>query len=198
MPDHGHSDPPFWINDKDDKGQPLDGEVLAAAKRIWPRALVLTRSILHDASRSAETLEATAAAVSRALRRRPTESAVRDVDAYLLYSFTRSLYRISARERRLQPVQNPDILANLTLERSRPRSEIESEIEVQELLSYMDNATRRMFMLRLEGYSWKHIAQQLGFKDRHSAEVQFNKGCRAARTRMMRASLTRSDRRDRS
>jgi hypothetical protein len=198
MPDHGHSDPPFWINDKDDKGQPLDGEVLAAAKRIWPRALALTRSILHDASRSAEILEATAAAVSRAVRRRPTEPAVRDIDAYLVYSFIRSLHRISAREGRLQPVQDPDILAYLTPGSNRPPSEIESEIEVQELLSYMDNTTRRMFALRLEGYPWKHIAQQLGFKDRHSAEVQFNKGCRAARTRMMRASLTRADRRDRS
>jgi hypothetical protein len=198
MPDHGHSDPPFWINDKDDKGQPLDADVVAAAKRIWCRALALTRFRLHDVSRSAEILELTAAAVSRALRRRPIEPAVRDIDAYLLYAFIRRLHRVSARERRLQPVSNPDTLTYSKPEAGRLLSEVESSIQVQELLSYMDSATRRMATLRMEGYPWKHIAQKLGFKDRHSAEVQFNKGCRAARLRMTRASSTRADRRDRS
>ena len=68
MPEHGRSDPPFWINDKDERGQPLDAEVIGAAERIWARVVMLTRSRLHDVSRSAEILEATAAAVSRALR----------------------------------------------------------------------------------------------------------------------------------
>ena len=44
MPEHGRSDPPFWINDKDERGQPLDAEVLGAAERIWARVVVLTRS----------------------------------------------------------------------------------------------------------------------------------------------------------
>ena len=58
MPEHGRSDPPFWINDKDERGQPLNAEVLGAAERIWARVVVLTRSRLHDVSRAAEILEA--------------------------------------------------------------------------------------------------------------------------------------------
>lgn len=77
---------------------------------------------------------------------------MRDIDAYLLYSFIRRLHRVSARERRLQPVNNPDILSYSTPETGRPLSEVESQIQVQELLSYMDSTTRRMFTLRLEGY----------------------------------------------
>ena len=187
MPEHGRSDPPFWINDKDERGQPLDAEVLGAAQRIWARVVVLTRSRLHDVSRSAEILEATAAAVSRALRRRPTESAVRDIDAYLLYAFIRRLHKIAAKESRLQSGHSSHILAYFA-DRTGPRPpEVDAEVQLRELLSYMDFRTRRMFALRCEGYSWKQIAEQLDFKSGHSAEVQFNKGSRAARVRLMRA-----------
>jgi len=187
MPEHGRSDPPFWINDKDERGQPLDAEVLRAAERIWARVVVLTRSRLHDVSRSAEILEATAAAVSRALRRRPAESAVRDIDAYLLYAFIRRLHKIAAKESRLQSGHSPHMLAYFAARTGPQVSESDAEIQLRELLSYMDFRTRRMFALRCEGYSWKQIAEQLDFKSGHSAEVQFNKGSRAARMRLMRA-----------
>ena len=187
MPEHGRSDPPFWINDKDERGQPLDAEVLGAAERIWARVVVLTRSGLHDVSRSAEILEATAAAVSRALRRRSAEPAVRDIDAYLLYAFIRRLHKIAAKESRLQSGHSSEILASFAARTGPQPSEVDAEIQLRELLSYMDFRTRGMFALRCEGYSWKQIAEQLDFKSGHSAEVQFSKGLQAARMRLMRA-----------
>ena len=187
MPEHGRSDPPFWINDKDERGQPLDAEVLGAAERIWARVVVLTRSRLHDVSRAAEILEATAAAVSRALRRRSAEPAVRDIDAYLMYAFIRRLHKIAAKESRLQSGHSSHMLTYLAAQTGPPPSEVVAEIQLRELLSYMDFRTRGMFALRCEGYSWKQIAEQLDFKSGHSAEVQFNKGSRAARMRLMRA-----------
>ena len=188
MPEHGRSDPPFWINDKDERGQPLDAEVLCAAERIWAQVVVLTRSRLHDVSRSAEILEATAAAVSRALRRRSAEPAVRDIDAYLLYAFIRRLHKIAAKESRLESGHSSHMLAHFAARTGPQSSEVDAEIQLRELLSYMDFRTRGMFALRCEGYSWKQIAEQLDFKNGHSAEVQFNKGSRAARIRLMRAS----------
>ena len=188
MPDHDHPEPPFWISDKDERGQPLHAEVLAAAGRIWRRVLALTRFSLNDVSRAAEILEAIAAAVSRALRRRRAEPAVRDVDSYLLYAFARRLHKIAVKERRFQSGHSSDMLAHLAAATGRTLQDLEAEIQVQELMSFMDDNTRRMFSLRLQGYSWKEIAQRLGFKSRHSAEVQFNKGCRAARQRMTRVS----------
>jgi hypothetical protein len=187
MPEHGRSDPPFWINDKDERGQPLDAEVLGAAERIWARVVVLTRSGLHDVSRSAEILEATAAAVSRALRRRSAEPAVRDIDAYLLYAFIRRLHKIAAKESRLESGHSTHMLAHFAARTGPQSSEVDAEIQLRELLSYMDFRTRGMFALRCEGYSWKQIAEQLDFKSGHSAEVQFNKVSRAARMRLMRA-----------
>jgi len=187
MPEHGRSDPPFWINDKDERGQPLDAEVLGAAERIWARVVVLTRSRLHDVSRAAEILEATAAAVSRALRRRSAEPAVRDIDAYLLYAFIRRLHKIAAKESRLQSGHSSEMLASFAARTGPQPSEVDAEIQLRELLSYMDFRTRGMFALRCEGYSWKQIAEQLDFKSGHSAEVQFNKGLQAARMRLMRA-----------
>lgn len=187
MPEHGRPDPPFWINDKDERGQPLDAEVLGAAERIWARVVVLTRSRLHDVSRSAEILEATVAAVSRALRRQSAEPAVRDIDAYLLYAFIRRLHKIAAKESRLQSGHGSDMLEYFAARTGPQPSEADAEIQLRELLSYMDFRTRRMFALRCEGYSWKQIAEQLDFKTGHSAEVQFNKGSRVARIRLMRA-----------
>lgn len=188
MPDHEHSEPPFWISGKDQRGQPLHAEVLAAAERIWPRVLALTRFSLNDVSRAAEILEKIAAAVSRALWRRRSDPAVRDVDSYLLYAFARKLHKIAVKERRLQSGHSSDMLAYLAEATGRTLQDLEAEIQMRELMSFMDDRTRRMFSLRLQGYSWKEIAQRLGLKNRHSAEVQFNKGCRAARQRMTRGS----------
>jgi hypothetical protein len=197
MPEYGRSDPPFWINDKDERGQPLDAEVLRAAERIWARVVVLTRSRLREVSRSAEILEATAIAVSRALCRRPAEP-VHDIDAYLLYAFIRRLHKIAAKESRLQSGHSSHMLAYFAARTGPQPSGVDAEIQLRELLSYMDFRTRRMFALRCEGYSWKQIAEQLDFKSGHSAEVQFNKGSRAARVRLMRAlSLGRPDSRGR-
>ena len=198
MPDSETPFPPFWINDKDERGQPLDAEVLGAAERIWARVVVLTRSRLHDVSRSAEILEATAAAVSRALRRRSAEPAVRDIDAYLLYAFIRRLHKIAAKESRLESGHSTHMLAHFAARTGPQSSEVDAEIQLRELLSYMDFRTRGMFALRCEGYSWKQIAERLDFKSGHSAEVQFNKGSRAARMRLMRAlSSARPDSRGR-
>ena len=40
--------------------------------------------------------------------------------------------------------------------------DVEAEIRMQEFMSFMDDNTRRMFSLRLQGYSWKEIARRLG------------------------------------
>jgi len=188
MEDWKRSNAPFWIRDKDDFGRPVDPDVLSAAERIWERVLYLAESKLKDRTRAAEVLELTALAVSRALRRRGREP-IRDLDAYLYWACSRRFERIAAKESRVQFAHEP---GHLELIAANPADcwvdEFYDEVQLKELLSCMDPRTRRLFALRCQGYSWPETAEQMGYLNGHSAEVQFWKGVRAARRRLSRRS----------
>jgi len=48
----------------------------------------------------------------------------------------------------------------------------------------MDEKTRRLFALRVLGYSWAEIGQRFGITA-HNAEVQFSYGIKKARKRLL-------------
>ena len=61
MPEHGRSDPPFWINDRDHHGRPLDPRVIEATRAIaarFPDIRVLILSAYDDDSYVFPLLEA--------------------------------------------------------------------------------------------------------------------------------------------
>lgn len=129
-------------------------------------------------------LESTAAAVSRAVRR-PRARPVRDMEAYLLWSCVRRITRIAARESREQP--NHALLNSAAAsDRGACQSELEQKLSLRDALCFMDDRTRELFAMRCERYSWKEIADGLGYSNAHSAEVQYFKGLRAARQRLNR------------
>jgi hypothetical protein len=186
------SNPPFWIRDKDDFGRPLDPDVLSAALRIWERVLSLTESKLNDRTRAAEVLELTALAVSRAIRRRDRKP-IRDLDAYLYWACLRRLDRIAVKESRVQFGHDP---GRLELMAARAADcwvdEFPGEFQLKELLSCMDARTLRFLACRCQGYSRQETAEQTGYVNAHSAEVQFCKGVKAAQRRLSRRLPPRS------
>jgi len=183
MEEWKRSNPPFWIRDKDDFGRPLNPDVLSAAERIWERVLYLAESKLNDRTRAAEVLELTVLAVSRALRRRGREP-VRDLDAYLYWACSRRFDRIATKESRVQFGHDPGHLELIAANAVDCWvDEFHDEFQLEELLSCMDARTRRLFAQRCQGYSWQETAEQMGYLNGHSAEVQFWKGVGAARRR---------------
>jgi hypothetical protein len=185
MEEWKRSNPPFWIRDKDDFGRSVNPDVLSAAERLWERVLYLAESKLNDLTRAAEVLEIAALAVSRTLRRRGRE-AVRDLDAYLYWACLRRFDRIAAKESRVQCGHEPGRLELIAANAVDCRlGEFYDELRLKELLSCMDSRTRRLFALRCQGYSWPETAEQMGYLNGHSAEVQFWKGVGAARRRLL-------------
>lgn len=182
--------PPFWINDRDHHGRPLEPRVFEAARTIWDRILREVSFKLKDPGRGPEIIEATAAAVSRALRR-ASRDPIRDVESYLAWACVRRINRIAVRESREQGGHATESLEFLAVNSAGNREDrLLDELRMKELLSNMDHGTREIFAMRVEGYSWKEIARRRGYANAHSAEVQFGKGLKAAK-----ASLERRSRR---
>ena len=47
--------------------------------------------------------------------------------------------------------------------------------QLEVLRACMDQACRNMYDLRVLEYDWRFIAKSMGYKDAHTAEVQFRK-----------------------
>lgn len=188
MPDTETPFPPFWINDRDRHGRPLEPMVIEAARAIWERACRGVAQKLKDPGRASEIIEATAAAVSRRLQR-PGRDPIRDMEAYLLWACVRRINRIALRERSEQSGHETRTLEMLAANAAGRRTEdLAEELYVKEVLALVDPGTRELFTLRVAGYSWGEIARMRNYATPHSAEVQFGKKWNAARERLERMS----------
>ncbi len=192
MPDTETPFPPFWINDRDHHGRPLEPRVIEAACAIWERACRAVILRLKDPGRAPEIIEAAAAAVSRRLQR-PGRDTIRDLEAYLAWACIRRIDRIAARESKEQTGHETGALELLAASTSeRRQNDPADELYVKEVLSVLDPDTRELFMMRVAGYSWGEIAEMRGYANSHSAEVQFGKKWKAAKERLERSSRRRA------
>lgn len=180
MQKHKSAHPPLWISDTDRKGNPVNRRVIEAAHRIWVRVLNHLERHGQDVAPAAEILEATCHSVSRAVGRKPATNPVRNLDAYVLWAFLRNYGRRMAKEQRIQYVDSVEAL-------EKPDdswvSMLEDDIQLKQLLGYLDPRTREMLLGRMSGRSWAEIGE--GFRiSAHNAEVQFANGVKKARRRL--------------
>lgn len=176
--------PPLWISEADERGNQVGSEVIAAAHRIWVRALRYVRGQTGDLTSSAEILEATCHCVSRALRRKAPDRTIHNVDAYLYWAFVRRFNRTLAKEAKIQYVGFVE-----TFPHSDPRSmsrfspPADQRIEAMQLLGYLSPNVRTMMIRRHRGESWAEIGRDQGIKG-HAAEMQFARAIKRARERL--------------
>jgi hypothetical protein len=183
--------PQFWINDKDHHGRPLDARVVEAARVSWERVLRYARTKLKDPLEGPQIIERTARTVSRAISRR--DSHIRDLVAYFVWACNREINRAAVRERREESGHAADQLDRFSLRNAGSAlAGFLDEIQLEQLLYYLDDPSRTMFAMRCEGYSWGQIAARLGYANGHSAEVQYGKGLAVARRRVRQRSQGRS------
>jgi DNA-directed RNA polymerase specialized sigma24 family protein len=167
------------INSVDQYGRAIAPEVLTAAHDIRRRALRLAEKELGDPATAASILEQTAALVSRALYgsssvvRNPS---VKNLQGYLFRAVVRRIDRLKLKE--LPTISRSE--AALQRHAYNPSSSLESLLLTNELLAKADNFTRRVFQLRVEGYSWKEIGPTFGI-DAHAAESRYSQGLKRIR-----------------
>lgn len=143
------------------------------------------RARLKDPDEGPQIIERTALTVSRVICRED-HPPVKDLVAYFIWACVREINRLAARERREQAGHAAEQLERIGA--GDARSWLDSlldDLELEQLLYYLDEPIRTMFAMRCEGYSWNEVAKRLGYANGHSAEVQYGKGLADARRRLL-------------
>jgi RNA polymerase sigma factor (sigma-70 family) len=181
---------------KGDSPQPIDEELLAAAREAWPRVLAHARRELADkglgpdkTTLAADVWEGVLRSVSRTFqRRRDDRTAVSDLQSYLIGIFHHRFNRVLKKERRrldtIEFVPSTVELEKLAGARDTQWvSDLEGAITVKQVISHMDEWTRRVWSARQYGYSWKEISRRLGLSEQQT-KMRFRRGLEKTRDRV--------------
>jgi len=187
------SNPQVRIWPRDKSGNAIEQDLVDAAERNWARIEAYAKRHEQDSARTANLLEATLLALSRAWKTngrlmRP----IRNLDNYLYSAFIRRLNRQLAKEPKIETVGSIQDLDFVSAIRTKVApSHIEQELLVKEVMTFLDERPREIFSLRNAGYSWRDIAGILKTTN-NNAEVRFNKGIQRARDRVMKRKDSRN------
>ena len=168
----------FLLNAVDRHGRTIDPAVLTVAREIGPRAVAYADRLLVDTALALDLFEEAAAAVSKALQRKPAEAPpVRDLAAYLYRTFLRKLNLARSRSSRIET----SLRNRVRTESSAPQS-LQPEISLlfDEVMASYDKVTQQIIYRRLEGFAWKEIATEFGIRP-HAAEMRFSRALARAR-----------------
>src|SRR5436309_3689452 len=179
----------FGIKDRPD-GPPLpvDEDLLAAARKAWPRVLAHVRAELFDRELGPERTALAAEVWDRVLRsvaktrlrnanHRPPIS---DLESYLIGVFHHRFNRLLRQEQRR--VETIELVASaLDLERFEAAldtgwaEQLERAIAARQITDRMDGWTKKVWEARQYGYSWKEISRWLGVTEQQAKmKFQYN------------------------
>ena len=139
MPRDIESNPRVHVWPRDKSGRAIEQDLVDAAERNWARIDAYARRHQQDSARTANLLEATLLALSRARKSngrlmRP----IRNLDNYLYWAFVRRLNRQLAREPKIETVGSIQDLDSLSGIRTRAvLPSIEQELLVKEVMTFL-------------------------------------------------------------
>jgi len=171
-----------------------ESELLKAARSAWPKALAHVRQVQSqnpfddDGILVAEVWESVLQSVSRTLDRlNGKRGEIADLEAYLLGSFyhrlRRALKKEQRREETIQLVSSVQELEVLGTARHAEEHGIERALHAQEILDRMDAWSRKIWVAREYGYTWKHIGRVLGVPG-DSVMLRFRRRMKILRARL--------------
>ncbi len=139
----------FWLPDRSG----IKEEVYSAAQAEWLWACDYLRRVLHDDSNAADLLQASAAAVSRALSRACWTPRMVVLRAYLRRAYIRRVWRLRTSRRREVPLETRDVASDNGIER---------RVLIEELSAFLDTDALQIYHYRVAGESWTSIGEKLG------------------------------------
>jgi DNA-directed RNA polymerase specialized sigma24 family protein len=187
---------PEWVlsgpNPRSDSA--TESELSKAARSAWPKALAHVRQVHprnpfdDDGILVAEVWESVLQSVSRTLdRTNGRRGEIRDLEAYLLGSFYHRLRRALKKEQRREEMihlvssaQELDLLGRTS---HAEQHDLESTLHAREILDRMDAWSRKVWVAREYGYSWKHIGRVLGIPG-DSVMLRFRRRMKILRARL--------------
>ena len=154
-------------------GQDDVSELAIVARRLWPGVQAharkeLTNKTADDAiALATEVWESVLRSVAKTMRRSNGKTRqILNLEAYLFGAFHHRLNRALRKERRRREMMKHLPLSR-DLERlrqahnSRAVEDLDRSIQVKQTIENMDDWTRKVWMARQAGYSWKEIAKRL-------------------------------------
>jgi DNA-directed RNA polymerase specialized sigma24 family protein len=187
---------PEWVlsgvSSRSDSG--TESELLKAARSAWPKALAHVRQVQSqnpfndDGILVAEVWESVLQSVSRTLdRMNGRRGEIGDLEAYLLGSFyhrlSRALKKEQRREETIRLVSSIEELEILGTASRGEQHDIEDTLHAQEILDRMDAWSRKVWVAREYGYTWKHIGGVLGIPG-DSVMLRFRRRMKILRARL--------------
>ena len=187
---------PEWVlsgpNPRSDSA--TESELSKAARSAWPKALAHVRQVHprnpfdDDRILVAEVWESVLQSVSRTLdRTNGRRGEIRDLEAYLLGSFYHRLRRALKKEQRREEMihlvssaQELDLLGRTS---HAEQHDLESTLHAREILDRMDEWSRKVWVAREYGYTWKHIGRVLGIPG-DSVMLRFRRRMKILRGRL--------------
>src|SRR5262245_855167 len=161
----------LWLSETDEQGNPLDPEILKAARELGPTFFWYRQKEIGCESLTNTIAQAAVEAASKATHDRPVENP----RAYLLSVFTRKMNRFLDRQARhiaLDDLSNDNFNKTMKTSDDRP---VERQLSLLELLDCMDEETRRISNLRFQGYSMSEIAQQFSISS-NTLSARYRRG----------------------
>jgi len=189
---------PEWVLSKsssDKKAQPLETELISAASRLWPRVQAHARRELANRNSddgialATEVWEGVLQSVARTVQRRNgTGPSIADLDAYLFgvfhHRFNRTLKKERRRQETIELIPSTRDLELLPGARdSKSQHDLEQSIQVKEVVHNMDDWTRRVWIAKTYGYSWREIAEHVGLSE-PTAKARFHNALRKLAARL--------------
>lgn len=153
--------------------QHSNDELVIVARQLWPRVQAHARRELANKNSDEavvlanEVWEGVLQSVAKTLQRSNEKSPqVKDLEAYLFgafqHRFNRALMKERRREETIKLVPSAQDLELLQhAHDSKAVWDLERSIEIKEVIQNMDEWTRKVWIYRQYGYSWREIAKHL-------------------------------------
>ncbi len=187
---------PEWVlsgvNPRSDSA--TENELLKAARSAWPKALAHVRRVQSqdpfddEGILVTEVWEGVLQSVSGTLdRMNGRRGEIGDLEAYLLGSFyhrlSRAIKKEQRREKTIHLVSSVQELEVLGTASHAEEHDIEGTLHAQEILDRMDEWSRKVWVAREYGYTWRHIGRVLGIPG-DSVMLRFRRRMKILRARL--------------
>jgi DNA-directed RNA polymerase specialized sigma24 family protein len=177
----GHSDS-ARVSPLDRRSRPISPVVRIAAEEVSRRAMQHAERLYFDPAEAANVLEEAAAAVSRALISKKTDThSIQNLESYLFRAFLRRLSR--TRKRQLLLAEKAQLENFHSRTSQDPRAALEMKIFIDEFIMHCDPAMQDVLCRRMAGYSWNEIARLYGIS-RHAAESKFSQAIQRVKKKL--------------
>lgn len=161
----------FWVPARSG----INEEVYAAAKGEWRWARDYVQRVLRDDSNAADLLQASAAAVSRAISKSRATFPVAALRAYLRRAYIRRVWRLQQHRHREVPIDSVELVADNGIQR---------RILIEELSAFLDIGALQIYHFRVAGESWQSIGEKLRISP-EAARTRFYQSLARARGRIL-------------